>query len=281
MGNVDAALQGVPSNSRDEFVQQALQGAGQELTPSLLLKSLLVGGALGTGWAGLRSLSKVIKRSKPVPATYTLPIEADIYAPREEKTAKPRKVASFVSDLSGAVAEPTDSLKFLATAGAGAGLGYAGANRLLTAVAAAARRRQLMAARQDFESALQELAATPDKAKQRKFAGDPQLLQLAENCDKLAKAPTSWDVFRKWVPVLAALSAGGGAVAGYSNYQANSKRRSLEHAERLANQARESINPTFTTATLIKPEQAEPTETSQSAARHQLEALLASEYAYL
>jgi len=280
VNQLDSVIKSLPSANREAYVRKALSESSSQIAPDVLLQSLLLGGAAGSGFAGLRALSKLLKRAKPVPATYTMPVEANIYSPNEEKPSRSRKAASFQSQLSAATAGPGDSLKFIGTAAAGAGLGYVGANRILTSVAAIARRRQLEEARQDFELALQELATPVDKKKKKpKLAVDPEVLQLAANCQKLASGQTQMGYLKSMLPVVAGLLASGGAYMGYSNYQGKSKRNALDYAERKANMAREAQNPTFMSASLIDAPKED--EQPEDAARQQLLDMLEQEYPYL
>mgnify|MGYP000263818837 CR=1 FL=1 len=143
-----------------------------------------------------------------------------------------------------------------------------------------AKRRQLEEARQDFELALQELATPVDKKKKKpKLAVDPEVLQLAANCQKLASGQTQMGYLKSMLPVVAGLLASGGAYMGYSNYQGKSKRNALDYAERKANMAREAQNPTFMSASLIDAPKED--EQPEDAARQQLLDMLEQEYPYL
>lgn len=282
---VGSALQGVPSSMRDAMIQRAMQDTAHEVTPKLLLQTLLFGAGAGAGLAGLRTVGKVLKRSQPLPATYTMPVQADIYpsAPVKKKSRKKiePKQANFITDVSAGVAKPGDLLKFVAAGSLGAFAGYGGGRRVADAISAAARKRQLVRARSDFELALQEIS-TPDPAgKPKKLASSPEMLRLAENCRKLAVSPSAMEVIKGWLPYMALLSGGAGAAYGYSSYQDSSKRKALEFAERQVNQDREKLNPTFTTAQLIKSDADTPEEDREADARQQMQELLEQDYPYL
>lgn len=270
----------VSPEQRKVLIQQALSQLEAMAAPELMTRGLLAGGAVGAGLVGLKALGKVAKRSKPMPFTYTMPVDIPVYRPHVESKKKRRvgaKTANLISDVATVTNQPGDLAKYVAATLVGGAGAYAASNRLLQAAQAMARRRQLAAARLDYEQALKEVSSGTDTDDRRKVAADPQMTRLAENCVKLA----GWlETMQGWLPYMALAAGGTGAYLGYSHGQANSKRRALEFAERRANMDREARNPTFPVATLEAPSAKDEAELEEQARRQVLESLV-EEYPYL
>lgn len=306
--------------SQRQIIEQAINQTSKELEGPALLRSFLLGSGIGAGGAGLLALAKTLRKARGASNTYTLPMDVPVYAKSDPEESK--RAAEPAADMAEGLSEartslprlwsalrsqPNGTLKALLAGGVGMGAGYWAGNRVVDTSASLSRQAQLDSAREEFEQALQELAAPadqlPKKRRRRassrtKRASGPvsdKMLRLADNCQKLAAWPTVVpDGLKELLVAYAALSPMVGAYYGFNNRWDKRNKLSLEHAERQVNRAREQQNPTFPVATLVDSQSKKPSKSdsrlepepgdendAKQKARDDVRELLNSEFAYL
>ena len=250
-----------------EAVQRAKAAIQQELDRRQFMRSAGIGLAAGGGLAGAGLLFKTIAKSmQRNPSSYTAPIESVVYRP-DRPNRRRRKVATSPLGPATQQLAGDDMMQFAKAAvpvAVALPVGFMAAKKLTDVVRGIARHNELQAAKQEFETALQEYAEAADQPRKieqvvRKRAAmserDVLMLCLAENCVVLSKTAAGGLVptLGKGVMAYAMLAPLLAGVYGFNNRWDQRAGKDLDIAERQINIQREAVNPTFMVASLKDP----------------------------